>query len=238
LLPFYFLHQKPIFGGAESWLNRAFPSSAGSIREVVARDIEVSVEFELEKANNQVILKRCTFEFGPEAFWGGRRTKDRLVGDKQIPIDECKVEYKVTTSDRSSLGANSPIEWMSTDTLLLADKSKVINSIKYRLKEYSNDPITQQAFLSSANIPLGHSVAVEGAPQLPYVWNGDWAVPESELLTSTKFSSVGAIWRTIGLIAFIAIPVFVWSVSRKRGQDRVGKQSDAILKNNRQSERK
>ena len=236
LLAFSFLHQKPIFGGAESWLNQAIPGSTDSIRKEVARDIEISVHF--LKEDNQVVLKKCVFVFGPEAFWDERRTKDRLVGSRQIAIQECKIEYEVTTSGQSSFGECVPTEWKSRDTLLLVDQTVVVNSKKYRLKAFSTEPINQREFWNAANIPLGHSVAVESAPQLAYVWNGDWAVPESELLATTKFSSVGAIWRTIGLIALIAIPVFVWSVSRKRGQDRVGKQPDAILKNNRRSNQK
>ena len=221
MLPFHFLHQRAIFGGDESWLNREFPSSAASFKQVVARDIDVSVE--LEKVDDQAFLKRCAFVFGPEAFWSGRRTKDRLIGRKQIAIDKCKVEYKVVTLDRSALGTNSPIEWTATETIILADKSNLTNSIKYRLIEYSTDPISQKEFLRSAKIPLGHTVAVEGAPQLSYVWNGEWAVPESEMLAATRFSTVGTIWRTIGLIAFIVIPVFALHLYRVCGQCRVAK---------------
>ena len=227
--------QRNLFG-ENAWLEGVAPSIQGDMLVYESNNDSISIRCEAKSSEKLVPLK-VSFIFGEQSNFGERKLTEIKAGPKDKAVNQIK--YSFETVDLDVAEPLFPIRrWRYSEEIQLIDGDSIKLSGMMKLVSAEQTAVSQAKFLNELEIPLGHSVQVEGAPQLPYVWNGDWAVPESELLTSTKFSSVGAIWRTIGLIAFIAIPVFVWSVSRKRGQDRVGKQWDAILKNNRQSERK
>ncbi|GEM_PF-1674861 len=63
--------------------------------------------------------------------------------------------------------------------------------------------------------PVGHSVAIRGAEHLPYVWNGEKAVPQATSLGDIAASFKRRVWSGNGLIGinllFLAIVMyFLW----------------------------
>ncbi len=85
-------------------------------------------------------------------------------------------------------GHTVPTEWSCLDTYDCADGSTVVERCSVKLTDCVDAKETDAGKVG-VDLPIGTRASVQGAHHLAYVWDGDWTVPELQLLAPPEAPS-------------------------------------------------
>ncbi len=161
--------------------------------------------------------KRIEWTISPDSLWFDKKLGDRVMGggkmwpSGKIKKMECVLDVQI---------ANGQVEGWTKSVKAFCDADGIVVTSIDRcvVKDVRSASQLTDCFLV-ATPEVTTPVQVTGAAHLPYIWDGEWAVPVSEFLAARGYQA-RTLWPRISLgatlvLSLIAIGYFVFQ--RQKG---------------------